>query len=235
MAVYSDQYKYIFFANPQTASKAIAKTLREKLQGQALPERELTRNGRVVARVHHTTYAQILAAELLTEEQLSKLFKVTCIRNPFDQLVSKYIKYCDRHANEPSKYPWFEGLAAPLPENGFPLWLEWLGKRYAEIDKIAKGPLDFLDHADHVIRFEALQAGFDEFMRHIGVTEPLSITEYNITKARAEGDAAAPTAEAAPVKKKKKNYTEYYDSHCVSVVEKLYEPILQRFHYRFGD
>lgn len=233
MAVYSEQYKYIFFANPQTASKAIAVTLRNKLGGRALPDRELTRNGRVLAQYHHTTYSQILAAGLLTEEELAGLYKVTSIRNPFDQLVSKYIKYCDRSGNVPSKYPWLEGLAEPLPENSFPHWLTWLGKRYAEIDKIAKGPLDFIDHADQVIRFENLQLGFDEFMRNIGVTEPLSITEYNITKARAEGDSGKPAA--AAVKKKKKNYTEYYDDVSIGIVEKLYEPILKRFNYRFGD
>lgn len=233
MAVYSEQYKYIFFANPQTASKAIAKTLREKLAGRALPERELTRNGKLVARVHHTTYAQIVDAGLLSEEQLAELYKVTCIRNPFDQLVSKYLKYCDRHANTPAKYPWLEGHPEPLPENSFPLWLSWLGKRFEEIDKIARGPLDFLDHADHVIRFEAIQKGFDEFMQHIGVTEPLSVTEYNVTKARAAAGAASP--DAATVKKKKKIYTEYYDETCIGVVQKLYAPILERFNYKFGD
>lgn len=232
MAVYSEEYKYIFFANPQTASKAIAKTLRERLSGRALPDRELTRNGKLVARVHHTTYAQIVDAGLLSEEHLAKLFKVTCIRNPFDQLVSKYIKYCDRNGNNPAKYPWLEGASAPLPENSFPQWIEWLGKRFEEMDKIAKGPMDFLDHADHVIRFESIQAGFDEFMRHIGVTEHLSVTEYNITKARAEGGASAP--DATTVKKKKKNYTEYYDEKCIDVVQKLYEPILTRFNYKFG-
>jgi hypothetical protein len=36
------------------------------------------------------------------------------------------------------------------------------------------------------------------------------------------------------VKKKKKNYTEYYDPASIAVVEKLYEPILKRFDYRFG-
>lgn len=232
MAVYSADYKYIFFANPQTASKAIAKTLREKLGGKPLPERELTRNGHLVARLHHTSYGQILEAGLLTEAQLEALYKVTCIRNPFDQLVSKYIKYCDRHANDPSKYPWLEGVGGALPENSFPHWLHWLGKRFEEIDKIAKGPLEFLDHADQVIRFEALQEGFDEFMRHIGVTEPLSVTEYNITKARA--DEKAPAEPQAP-KKKKKNYTEYYDDECVAIVQRLYQPILERFDYRFGQ
>lgn len=233
MAVYSEQYKYIFFANPQTASKAIALTLRKKLGGVSLPDREITRNGKTVARMHHTTYSQVVAAGLLSEAQLGQLFKVTCVRNPFDQLVSKYIKHCDRLANDPAKYPWLDGVEAASADNSFPQWLNYLSKRYDETDKLANGPLEFLNHADLVIRFEALQEGFDEFMRRIGVSEPLSVTEYNITKGRAEGGAEAP--DAGKVKKKKKNYTEYYDSTCVEVVEKLYEPILKRFNYHFGD
>lgn len=157
-----------------------------------LPDREITRNGKIVARMHHTTYSQVLAAGLLSEAQLAKLFKFTCVRNPFDQLVSKYIKHCDRLANDPAKYPWLEGVEATAADNSFPQWVNYLSRRYGEIDKLAKGPLEFLSHADLVIRFEALQEGFNEFLRHIGVTEPLSVTEYNITKGRAEGGAAAP-------------------------------------------
>jgi hypothetical protein len=232
VAVYSAQYKYIFFANPQTASKAIAKTLRDKAGGVRMPERELTRNGRAVAQVHHTTYAQIIEAGLLTERQLAELHKVTCIRNPFDQLVSKFLKYCERMGNDPAKYPWLQGQAEPLPENSFPHWLHWLGKRYEEMDKIAKGPMNFIEHADRVIRFEALQQGFDEFMRHIGITEPLSITEHNVTLARTDG--AAPQEPQAP-KKKKKKYTEYYDDECIAIVQRIYAPIIERFDYRFGQ
>ena len=148
--------------------------------------------------------------------------------------VNSHIRsICDRLANDPAKYPWLEGVEAASADNSFPQWLNYLSKRYDETDKLANGPLEFLNHADLVIRFEALQEGFDEFMRRIGVTEPLSVTEYNITKGRAEGGAEAP--DAGKVKKKKKNYTEYYDSTCVEVVEKLYEPILKRFNYKFGD
>jgi hypothetical protein len=233
VAVYSEQHQYIFFANPQTASKAIALTLRRSLSGVPLPEREITRNGKIVARAHHTTYSQILAAGLLTEDQLGRLFKFTCVRNPFDQLVSKYIKHCDRLANDPAKYPWLEGIEAAAPDNSFPQWVAYLSRLYGELDKLAKGPLEFLNHADLVIRFESLQEGFDEFLRHIGVSEQLSVTEYNITKGRADAGADAP--DAGKVKKKKKNYTEYYDPACVEVVEKLYEPIIRRFNYRFGD
>jgi hypothetical protein len=225
VAVYSEHHHFIFFANPQTASKAIALTLRDKLGGVPLPEHEITRNGKVVARKHHTTYSQVLATELLTEAQLEQLFKFTCVRNPYDQLVSKYIKHCARLMDDPVRYPWLEGVEASAPDNSFPQWLAYLVRLFDERDRLARGPLEFLAHADHVIRF-------DEFLRRVGIEEHLSVTEFNVTKGRAvdAGQQAAPEA----AKKRKKNYTEYYDPMCIAMVDKLYEPILKRFDYRFG-
>lgn len=233
MAVYSAERRYIFFANPQTASKAIALTLREKLGGVSIPEREVTRSGKVVARVHHTTYSQMLAARLMTEDELHGLFKFTCVRNPFDQLVSKYIKHCERLTHNPARYPWLEGVPATSPENSFPQWLSFLSERYGERDKLAKGPLEFLNHADHVIRFEALQEGFEAFLRYIGVTDPLAIGEFNITRGRAEVSEASGAAGTAKATKRK--YTEYYDARTIALAERMFEPVLQRFNYRFGD
>lgn len=234
MAVYSARYGYIFFANPQTASKAIALTLRKRLGGVALPDREISRDGKTLARLHHTTYSQILAAGLLSKRELDGLFKFTCVRNPFDQLVSKYIKYCQRYGDKPASYPWMQGLdPSAHAEHSFGPWLAWLETRFVENDKLRHGPLEFLDHADLVIRFEALQEGFDEFLRRIGVDEPLSIFEHNVTPGRADTGAAVATEAAAASRPKKKRYTEYYDADSVARVERLYAPILQRFDYRF--
>ena len=227
MAIYSEQRKYIFFANPQTASKAISKTLRQSLDGAKLPERAVVRSGKVIAQIHHTTYSQVVAAELLSEEQLSKLFKFTCIRNPFDQLVSKYIKYCERCGNNPANYKWLNDDQRTIA-NGFPHWLRWINDHYVSINKIEEGPMEFIDHADLVIRFESLQEGFDQFLKRIGVSESLPVVEHNITKARADGPAASG-------ERKKKRYTEYYDDASVEVVAKLYEPVIKQFGYRFGD
>jgi hypothetical protein len=168
----------------------------------------------------------------LSRGELERLFKFTCVRNPFDQLVSKYIKHCARLMDNPARYPWLEGAQATAPDNSFPQWLVYLSRTYEETDKLAKGPLEFLAHADMVIRFEALQDGFDESLRHMGIKDRLSVTEFNVTKGRADSaEAAVPDAKPA---KKKKNYTEFYDTACIAMVERLYEPILKQFNYSFG-
>lgn len=234
MATYSEKRQYIFFANPQTASKAIALTLRKRLDGVRLPQQELRRNGEVVVRQHHTTYRQLVDSGLLSEDQMGGLFKFTCIRNPFDQMVSKYLKYCERVGNDPSRFKWLQGATPSSRDHSFPEWFTWIGGHYREIDKINTGPMEFIRHADLVIRFESLQQGFDEFLHRIGVKERIPVFEHNVTPARqdpsAESPATTPTETA-----RKKRYTEYYDDPTVAAVSRLYAPVIERFGYRFGD
>lgn len=268
MAVYSPKLNYIFFANPNTASKAIAKTLKAKLEGQRIPDGEVRdpKTNKVLVRAHHCTHQQLVSAGLLTEEQLKGLFKFTGVRNPFDQMVSKYVKHCSRLNNDPSAYPWRkaeseagadededdddgEGKAkgkgkgkktkparaeaAPAAnlavanehmnetQADFLNWLRRMDARYARIGKLESGPLDFLDRADYVIRFEALQEGFLEVQKRLGVAEPVEIMEFNVTAAREE----------AP--KKKKRYQDFYVAESQAIVARMFAPVIERFGYQF--
>lgn len=258
MAVYSDTYKYIFFANPNTASKAIAKTLKEELDGKRMPSGEVVVGDKVVVRAHHSTYSQLVAHKLMTEEHLQRLFKFTAVRNPYDQMVSRYVKYCARYNNDPTKYPWLwpERLAhiarqqagetkvkgkkkgegegdEPMPQPIKPgpglnelqadylNWLRLMDPKYAKVSKVDNGPLDFLNHADYVIRFESLQEGFQEVLKRIGVEKPVEIVEFNVTAAR----------EAAP--KKKRSYHDFYVEDSKAIVERMFAPMFERFGYKF--
>jgi hypothetical protein len=232
MAVFSEQHQYIFFANPNTASKAIAKTLKAHLAGKSIPKGEMRENGEVIVRKHHCTYKQLVDAGLMTPERLESLFKFTGVRNPFDQMVSKYVKHCSRRDNDPSKYPWLKqagevaGAENTLAISNrthadFLLWLKRIESLYAEVNKLESGPLDFLNRADHVIRFEALQAGFDEVVKRLGVAEPIQIIEFNITAAREE----------AP--KKKRSYKDFYVDESREIVARLFAPVIERFAYSF--
>lgn len=284
MAVYSDQYNYIFFANPNTASKAIAKTLKEKLDGKRIPGPKAD-TGAVKVRPHHCTYTQLVDSGLMTAEKLEGLFKFTGVRNPYDQMVSKYVKHCQRLENNPEKYPWAKegasedadfdddddddqpkakgkgkaaggkakdpskaaakgkaaataaGQAAGTNVRGLVLvkpndqinaqqadflnWLRLMDMKYSKVGKMENGPLEFLAHADYVIRFEALQDGFAEVVKRIGAPEPVEIVEFNITKAREE----------AP--KKKKSYKDYYTPEAQAIVAKMFGPVIERFGYQF--
>jgi hypothetical protein len=226
LAVYSSRYQYIFFANPQTASKAVAKTLQEALEGQPIPGRGDKLSADLVPKKHHATWQQLQDAGLMTRAQLDGLFKFTNVRNPYDLLVSRYLKRKGRFVDEPDKYRWVQDnpkimasmeAAQDLP---FPEWVGGLLKRHKEKDKTVKGPLEYLDHADYVIRFEALQAGFDEVLKRLGVEQPIAIVKENVTE-RKEGSA-------------KRHYTEFYDPASRELVARAYAPIIERFDYTFG-
>jgi hypothetical protein len=226
LAVYSPRYKYIFFANPQTASKAVAKTLLESLEGQAMPGRGDKASLELVPKKHHATWQQLQDAGLMTRAQLDGLFKFTNVRNPYDLLVSRYLKRKGRFVADPDKYRWVQDnpkIMASMEaaqDQPFAEWVAGLLKRHSEKDKTVKGPLEYLDHADYVIRFEALQAGFDDVLQRLGIAQPIAILKENVTEKK--------------VGEVKRHYTEYYDPPSRELVARAYAPIIERFGYSFG-
>lgn len=227
VAVYSSRFKYIFFANPQTASKAIAKTLQRSLDGHAMPDWDLRREGDLQIKKHHATWQDLQDAGLMTREQLDGLFKFTSVRNPYDLLVSRYLKRKGRFVNEPKKYRWAQEnpkIKASMDAAQDQPFAEWIGgqlHRHQEKGSTIKGPLEYLNHADYVIRFEALQDGFDEVLKRLGVNDPIPIVSENVTSERKEGA-------------KKRHYTEFYDDASRELVGQVYAPIIERFGYKFG-
>lgn len=227
VAVYSTRFKYIFFANPQTASKSIAKTLFEELEGLPMPEREIRQHGELMVKKHHATWQQLQDYGLMTREQLDGLFKFTSVRNPYDLLVSRYLKRKGRFVNEPDKYRWaqenpkIKASMEAAQELSFPEWLSGQLKRHREKGKTVTGPMAYLDPADYVIRFEALQAGFDEVTRQLGIDRQIMLLSENVTSERAEGRA-------------KRHFTEFYDDASRELVQRAYAPIIERFGYEFA-
>lgn len=224
--VYSDKFKYIFFANPQTASKAIAKTLTKALDGHQLPDREQSRSGDLQIRKHHATWQDLQDAGLMTRDQLEALFKFTCVRNPYDLLVSRYLKRKGRFVNEPDKYRWahenpkIKASMELAQEQSFSEWITGQLQKQSDKGATVKGPLEYLDHADYVIRFEALQEGFDEVVRRLGIADPITIISENVTSERSAGT-------------KKSHFTDFYDDASRELVAKVYAPIIERFDYKF--
>lgn len=227
MAVFSSKYNYLFLASPQTGSKAINKTLLEQVEGQQVPPSDVRKNGKVVANKHHTTIKMLLNANLLTSEQVKGAFKFTGVRNPFDLLVSRYMKLRGRFAGDGDKANWAKKnealndrveMAAKLE---FPAWLQEVHKEFLSGEKTFKGPMLFLEGVDHVIRFESLQQGFDEAMAKVGVTTPVQVVQHNVTTERVSESG------------KKRDYREFYDQPSIALVERLYEPVFERFGYTF--
>jgi len=226
MAVYSAARNYLFLASPQTGSKAIAKTLLEKLDGEQIPGKGILRNGKVVLSKHHTTTKMLIHHQLLTAAQVQQAFKFCGVRNPFDLMVSRYEKLRGRHTEaakisghiqKNTRAREVVGFAAEMP---FPEWVREAHHQYLDADKPVMGPMLFIDSVDHVIRFEALSQGFHEVLVRLGVSEEIPVATYNVTEQRIDGG-------------QKRDYRSYYDAATVDLVQKLYAPLIARFGYGF--
>ena len=226
MAVYSKKHNFLFLASPQTGSKAINKTLIEQLEGEQIPKSDVRKNGKVVANKHHTTIKMLLNSKLLTQEEVKTAFKFVGVRNPYDLLVSRYMKLRGRFAAEGEKANWAkknDALAARVTmanEMAFPDWLKEVHSEFLSGERTFKGPMLFLDGVDHVIRFEKLQEGFDEAMRRIGIPGKIEVAQFNVTTERVDSG-------------KKKDFREFYDASSIALVQRLYAPVIEQFGYQF--
>jgi hypothetical protein len=168
----------------------------------------------------------LIKAELLSEDVLQNAVKVSGVRNPYDLLVSRYIKMQGRIGEANNKYKWAQNndklreRIAMAKTMDFPAWLRQTLKEFKDKNKTVRGPLIYINPCDLVIQFEHLQAGFDEFLKRIGVSQSISVVEYNVTSERKEGG-------------KKRDFREFYDAESVELVRALYAPVIKRFGYRF--
>ena len=105
---------------------------------------------------------------------------------------------------------------------GFSDWLRAIHAEALSNARPFKGPMLFLEGADHVIRFERLQEGFNEALRQLGIEGHYPVGEFNVTTERVDSG-------------QKRDYRELYDAGSIAIVQKLYAPVLDRFGYEFGD
>jgi hypothetical protein len=78
---------------PRTACSAVGKVLREGLGGVFFPEKDIIDSkGRLVLGHKHCTLNELILFNYLTEQEASSLYVFAGVRNPFDSLVSEYIK-----------------------------------------------------------------------------------------------------------------------------------------------
>lgn len=211
MAVFCERLQYLFFVNPLTGSQAITRTLMEQLQGELMPPEDVVRRGKVLARRQNTTPKMLLTAELLAESEIKSLLKFTVVRNPFDLLVARYLKQGGARPGETSTS---EGKAAGLT---FPAWLHQTHEALIKEKRESRAQLNYAEAVDVVVRFEAQQAGFDEVLQRLGVTEPVLLYP----------DPEKPGPKTT-------DYRAFYGDEEIALVSRLYAKTLTMFGYRFA-
>lgn len=241
MAIISRERGYLFLMAPRTGCTAIGeRVLIAELDGAYFPNADvLDARGLVVAAKKHSTLADLRRATLLTDAEAQSLVVFTAVRNPFDSLVSQYVKMRTSYADllhDPTSFvqrdPVYRESMQQAQQMGFG---EWVAARYVRRGpkQIARrstwrspgawlrrgwvGPRHmydgFLHGAHHVMRFERLQQDFDAVLALLGLPSH-PIPTWNVTEAKG-------------------SYRDYYDNATRELVAHVFAPDLRRFGYAF--
>ena len=150
MAVLCPDYNLLFIGNIRTGSTAISKTLLAKCDGVFIPEKRCVLNGERVSK-KHSTLRQLIAHDLL-EQSPDTLFKFVAVRNPYDSIVSKYLKR--RHREK------FSRSSIQTKDVSF---RDFVMRNFRDSEPQSMHAA-FVDGADEVIRFEELQEGLSRVL-----------------------------------------------------------------------
>ena len=233
MPVLSREHGYLFLMAPRTGCTAVGeRVLIPRLDGEYFPSSDVhDSRGKLVVRHKHASLDELLRHGLLDEADAASLFKFTTVRNPFDSLVTLYETMRGRYKNlvdDPSSFvrkrPALIRMIRVAEQAPFEEWLEhkfhYGGARggVRRALRIYPPPRHmyqaYIDGADYVMRYERLQEDFNEVLRRLGVSEPIEIPRRNVT----EG---------------KDDYRAYYTPRARRLVERAFEPDLERFNYSF--
>lgn len=228
MAIICRSYGLLFIMTPRTASSAVGKALREELEGEFLPSEEiLDTKGKILVDKKHNTLQELIKGRFLTQKYASSLLKFTCVRNPFDSLVSLYEKKrskYQKHLTNPNS--WVHKLPSAYIEDmefcKSHSFDEWIKKNYksAPIDYVLGRDRKsmykkYVKGMDLVINFENISHDFELVLQKKGISKEASLTHFNSTP------------------KKLGTYREYYSEASRKIIEHVFRDDLERYNYRF--
>jgi hypothetical protein len=209
---------------PHTGSTSLGTLLRTELRGQMLVEARVRDDrGRIVLRQKHQTLAQLMEAGLVTCEQRRDLLVVVGVRNPWDLVLTEYARNREGGAvSAPQRLlrrlPTMGGDFSPADFERFVRRRYAPGRLLRLVGRRPFVPVDWTAGADHVIRFEHMQADLDAALRRVGITEPHLLPHRNPTASRADQD-----------------YRTVYTDRARAIVEAAYAREIAQHGYRFGD
>lgn len=212
---------------PRTACTAIGEVLRNEFGGEFLPKEDiLDSKGFIRIQKKHSTLTELLQNNLLTSEEAASLLKFCAVRNPFDSLVSLYIK--KRYKYQPllsdslswvNRIPHYAKDMKYCQTHSFSSWIfkscskkvikYILGMKPSMYNYYTKG-------VDVVMRYENINKDFQEVLQKAGISFKSSIPIVNRT------------AEKTDI-----NYRSYYSNFSRKLVEYAYYYDLKTYGYKF--
>ncbi len=226
MATICREHQLLFIMTPLTGCSATSKALRDHLGGDWFPpEPVVNENGKLLVRRKHCALGELLKHRVLSREDAGQLFKFTTVRNPFDYLVSKFVKRKYRFQRRVQVAKRFEGLEDVVEDVEYCRdhdFDDWIARHYAvgRLDRMRglgrrNGILRFSAGVDAVMRYERLDDEFQRVLREAGVSTQVRIPRYHATPG------------------KKRDYRSYYSPRSRRIIEYAYQDVLARFDFAF--
>ncbi len=197
MAILCRDIGLLFLQAPHTGSTSLGTLFREDFGGvKLLEDRVRDARGRIVLRQKHQSLPQLLETGLITPAERASLLVVVGVRNPYDLVLTEYAR--NREAGTISAgqrvLRHLPGVSDDFSASDFE---RFVARRYRPnavyraLGRKPTVPVDWTAGADHVIRFEAMQAGLDEALRKVGIEEPHPLPHRNPTPSRRDRDYRA--------------------------------------------
>ena len=227
MAIICRSFGLLFIQAPRTGCTAVEKLLMDRFGGESVPrDNILNADGFVRVQRKHCTVRQLVDEHLIPADYAAHWTTVTTVRNPFDSLVSLYVKkregYQERLKDPDSWVYKVRGYVQDMEYCRTHTFDEWLARRYSvsAVDRLlGRGRRSlygkYTDGVSIVMRFERLQQDFESLMRQLGV----------------EGDVTVPNVNAT--RQRSRSYQEYYTADTRRLVEYIFKPELDRYGYTF--
>jgi hypothetical protein len=199
----------------------------QRFGGESLPQEDVIGpDGFIRIGRKHCSIRQLLAEGLIGDDYQQRFTTVTTIRNPFDSLVSLYVKkrgsYHER-LKDPSD--WVHKVRGFIEDMEFcrtHTFEEWIRRRYpvGPVERLlGKGRRSLYGRytagVTLVMRFERLQQDFETIMRGLGVSADVTIPSVNATPDR------------------RARYQDYYTPEARRIVEYVFRPELDAYGYTF--
>jgi hypothetical protein len=227
MAILCPKYRLLFIMTPRTACTAIGELLRKEFGGEFIPGEDiLDSHGRISVGRKHKTLSQLIQHGLLTQRESESLLKVAAVRNPFDSLVSVYLKKRLMYKpllTDPSSWvnrsPRYAEDMRYCQTRSFNAWIFRLCSRKIIRRLLGSRPSMFADYTrgmDVVMRFESIEKDLGEVFKRAGMASKVEIPVINRTEERKDRD-----------------YRSFYSRPAALMVRCAYSYDLKTYGYRF--
>lgn len=199
MAILCRKLRLLFIMTPRTACTAVGNLLLAEYGGEYLPENDIVDDrGRITVQRKHSTLAQILEHQLLSPTDARDYLKFAAVRNPFDSLVSLYIKQRTKYQpllQDPDSWvnrqPAYAATMKYACTHSFKAWLFRKCRKQMVKRLMGIPPSMFLEYtsgADRIIRYESIEAELGSVLAEAGVAGEVKLPMSNRTEERTTED-----------------------------------------------